>query len=139
MHRDPVDTVASGASLNFTLWRLYADSVDPKEVGRQWLERMSWANARAEAARRRDPRLESRIVDVPYRSAVGDPLGEIERIEEAFGMPRLPDARRAMADWLARPRDDQASAHRYSPERFGLDDRTIRDAFADCPSRFDVS
>ena len=49
------ETVPSGASLNFTLWSLYADAADPVEVGRQWLERMAWATRRGLTARTRLP------------------------------------------------------------------------------------
>jgi len=38
MHRSPLETIPSGASLNYTLWSLYADDVDPARVGRQWLQ-----------------------------------------------------------------------------------------------------
>ena len=51
MHRDPRITIASGASLNTTLWRMHADNVDPHRVGAQWLERMGGTNDRAMAAR----------------------------------------------------------------------------------------
>ena len=51
MHRDPRETVPSGASLNTTLWRMHADDVDPTEVGRQWLDRMGFTNDRPLAVR----------------------------------------------------------------------------------------
>ncbi len=54
-HRDPVDVIPSGASLNTTLWRTHCDDVDPHEVGRQWIERMGWTCDRAMAARARIP------------------------------------------------------------------------------------
>ena len=54
-HRDPVDVIPSGASLNTTLWRTHCDDVDPHEVGRQWIERMGWACDRAMAVAGPDP------------------------------------------------------------------------------------
>ena len=54
-HRDPVDVIPSGASLNTTLWRTHCDDVDPHEVGRQWIERMGWSCDRAMAAREPHP------------------------------------------------------------------------------------
>ncbi len=47
MHRDPADTIPSGASLNTTLWRMHADDVDPHRVGAQWIERMAWTNSQS--------------------------------------------------------------------------------------------
>ena len=40
LHRDPRETIASGASLNTVLHRLHSDDVDPHRIGREWLERM---------------------------------------------------------------------------------------------------
>ena len=51
MHRSPLETIPSGASLNCTLWRMYADVVDPTEVGRQWLQRTAWTTRRSLAVR----------------------------------------------------------------------------------------
>ncbi len=51
MHRDPRDTIPSGASLNATLHAMHADRVDRHRVGAEWLERMGWTNDRAMATR----------------------------------------------------------------------------------------
>ncbi|MFP8880016.1 MAG: sulfotransferase [Myxococcota bacterium] len=74
IHRSPLAAIPSGANLNLTLWRMYADDVDPKRVGHQWLERMAWATCRGLAARDRMPDASLRFSDVWYRDAVRDPL-----------------------------------------------------------------
>ena len=51
LHRDPVDTIPSGASLNATLHAMHADTVDLHRVGAEWIERMGWTNDRALATR----------------------------------------------------------------------------------------
>ena len=51
MHRDPRETIPSGASLNATLHAMHADGVDRDRVGAEWLQRMGWTNDRAMAAR----------------------------------------------------------------------------------------
>jgi hypothetical protein len=135
-HRDPVEAVASGASLNATLWRMYSDEVDPHEVGRQWLERTAWAARRALDARARRSDEAERFVDVDYRRLVADPLGEAERILTALDMPVPNEARAAMSDWLSRDATEARPRHRYAPEDFGLGAESIRDAFADDIDRF---
>jgi hypothetical protein len=136
MHRSPLETIPSGASLNLTLWRLYADEVDPCEVGRQWLERMAWAARRCLEARSCIPDEAARFTDVGYRDAVARPLSEVARIYGAIGVPLLPEARRAMESWLGDNVQGDRPAHRYSVEEFGLSETAIRRAFAAYIDRF---
>jgi hypothetical protein len=136
MHRSPLETIPSGASLNCTLWRIYSDEVDPAEVGRQWLERMVWATRRGLAARDRMPDAAKRFTDVWYRDAVSDPLAEVARIYRAIGLDFAPEARAAMEGWLAEQARAPRPAHRYSAAQFGLDEAEIREAFADYGERF---
>jgi hypothetical protein len=136
MHRSPLETIPSGASLNFTLWRMYADDVDAKEVGRQWLERMAWATRRGLAVRNRIPDAAGRFTDVWYRDTVSDPLAQMERIYAAIGDTLLPVARSAMKRWLVGDAREKRAAHRYCAGRFGLSDAGIREAFADYMERF---
>jgi hypothetical protein len=136
MHRGPLEAVPSGASLNYTLWKMYADEVDPTEVGRQWLERMAWSTRRSLAIRDRMPDAAERFIDVWYRDAVSDPLAQVERIYDAVGFELIPAARSAMESWLAADTRDEYPVHRYSAEQFGLSDAGIREAFAEYMARF---
>ena len=136
MHRDPVQTIPSGASLNTTLWRMHATDVDPQEVGRQWIRRMSWTNRRAMAARDRIPDASSRFTDVGFREAVSDPIAQIERIYRRAGIELTDDARAAMSAWLAKHAEEKLGTHRYTAAQFGLTDEQIRAEFADYIARF---
>jgi hypothetical protein len=136
MHRSPLETIPSGASLNYTLWSLYADDVDPARVGRQWLERMAWATQRGLSARDRMPDTARRFTDVWFHDAVSDPLAQVERIYDAIGMALEPETRKAMQRWLAADAREARPAHRYSAERFGLSEAGIREAFADYMNRY---
>jgi hypothetical protein len=136
MHRSPLATIPSGASLNATLWRMYSDHVEPTEVGREWLERMAWATRRALAARDGLPDAGERFTDLGYRDTVSDPLAQVERIQAAIGVELIPKARSAMERWLAAEARQKRPAHRYSAERFGLTDAAIREVFADYMKRY---
>lgn len=134
-HRDPVDVIPSGASLNATLWRTHCGSADPHEVGRQWLERMGWACDRAVAARDRIPA--GTVSDVAFAEAMADPIGTASAVLSAVGLE--PDDRSvaAMEAWTAQDAKREAlPVHRYAPEDFGLTASQIRERFADYTGRF---
>jgi hypothetical protein len=135
-HRSPLETIPSGANLNFTLWRMYTDDPDPAEVGRQWIERMAWSTRRGMAARDGMPDAGRRFTDVWFRDAVSDPIGQVERIYDAVGLELIPEARAAMKDWLAADARDRHPSYTYSVDQFGLTDAEIRETFADYIARF---
>jgi Sulfotransferase family len=134
-HRDPVDVIPSGASLNTTLWRTNCDDVDPHEVGRQWLERMGWACDRALASRERIPA--GRVTDVRFTDAVADPIGTAATVLAAVGLEPTDESVVAMETWLERDRRRETlPVHRYTAADFGLSDAQIRERFAIYDARF---
>lgn len=130
LHRTPLETVPSGASLNHTLWSLYASGVDPAKVGQQWLERMAWATRRAMAFCD-SPQARGRVAHARYRDVVAEPLREVERIGAALGLAPLAEARSAMERWLEADARSGRPPHRYAPEAFGLSEGAIREAFGE--------
>lgn len=136
LHRDPVDTIPSGASLNTTLWRMHSDVVDPRQVGRQWLERMSWANQRALDIRERIKNERQRFTDIHFRDAVSHPISQIEKIYLALGQSLSDQARVSMTDWLLEDADDKLPKHSYQAEDFGLTDALIERRFHAYKQRF---
>ncbi|MEO8605053.1 MAG: sulfotransferase [bacterium] len=136
VHRDPLATIPSGASLNATLWRMSASAVDAHEVGRQWIRRMCWTNRRAMAARDRMADESSRFTDVQFRQAVADPLAQIAGIYQRVGLELTDEARRAMVAWRSRDAAEKLDKHTYTAEQFGLTGEQIRREFADYTARF---
>jgi hypothetical protein len=135
MHRDPRETVPSGASLNATLHAMHSDRVDRHRVGAEWLQRMGWTNDRAMATRASWADDPARCTDVEFTDAVGDPIGQVARVYEAIGVPLTADAESAMRRWLAdRPRELARPA--YSAADFGLSDGQLDERFAAYNSRF---
>ena len=134
-HRDPVDVIPSGASLNATLWRTHCGTADPHEVGRQWLERMGWACDRAVAARDRIPA--GTVSDVAFAEAMADPIGTASAVLSAVGLEPTDRSVAAMEAWTVRDAKREAlPVHRYAPEDFGLTASQIRERFADYTGRF---
>jgi hypothetical protein len=126
MHRDPGTTIASGASLNATLHAMHADSVDLRQVGAEWLQRMGWTNDRAMAVREG---WANGVTDIGYQDAVADPIGQVARVYDAVGVPLTVEAESAMRRWLdERPRE--AARPAYGLENYGLRPAQVDERFA---------
>lgn len=136
LHRDPVASIGSGASLNATLHAMHSDSVDLHRVGQEWIERTGWTNDRALATRARwDAEAPGLVTDVGFEDAVADPIGSAARVYAAIGLELDATAEASMRDWLARrPREEGRPD--YRPETYGLSAGRIRERFADYENRF---
>ena len=135
MHRDPRETIPSGASLNATLHAMHTDRVDRQRVGAEWLQRMSWTNDRALAARNAWTDETARCTDIEFTDAVADPIGQAARVYDAVDLPLTADAESAMRRWLAeRPRDPARPP--YAANDFGLTEDQIDERFAAYNDRF---
>lgn len=135
MHRDPRETIPSGASLNATLHAMHADQVDRYRVGAQWLQRMGWTNDRAMATRAGwtdDARL---CTDVAFTDAVADPIGQAARVYDAIGVPLSAGAESAMRRWLVQ-RPKETARPCYAATDFGLSYPQIDERFATYNARF---
>lgn len=136
LHRDPVASIGSGASLNATLHAMHSDTVDLHRVGAEWIERMGWTNDRALATRAAwatsDPGL---VTDLAFEDAVTDPIGQVSKVYAAIGVDLDAPAEAAMRDWLAR-RPREAGRPDYRPETYGLSEAQIRERFAEYERRF---
>jgi hypothetical protein len=137
LHRDPLETIPSGASLNSTLHAMHADVVDTHRIGRQWLARMGWTNDRAMATRDRWEAAEDahRVTDLQFENAVTDPIGSMATVYDATGMTLTAETEAAMRDWLAR-RPRETGRPDYSAATYGLDEAMIRERFAEYEGRF---
>ena len=135
MHRDPRQTIPSGAGLNATLHAMHSDQVDTTRVGEQWLQRMGWTNDRAMTVRQSWPDEASRCTDIEFADAVADPIDHVARVYEAIGMPLTATAESAMRRWLAeRPREPARAPYRAGD--FGLSDEQITERFTAYQKRF---
>jgi hypothetical protein len=135
MHRDPRETIPSGASLNATLHAMHSDRVDRDRVGAEWLERMGWTNDRAMATRAGWEDDATTCTDVDFADAVADPIGQVARVYDAIGVDLTADVEAAMRRWLLeRPREPGRPP--YAAADFGLSDARIDERFAGYNSRF---
>ena len=139
MHRDPRDTIASGASLNATLHGMHADRVDVGRVGARWLQRMGWTNDRAMATRdawAAETGAAARVTDIAFDDAVADPIGQVARVYDAIGLPLTAEAEDAMRRWLKdRPRETARPP--YDLVDFGLRPEQVDERFMVYNKRFE--
>jgi len=138
LHRDIVETIASGASLFAVFRSTYSDAVDPHDVGRfqadqtaLWLDRvLAFRESEAERAGA------ARFVDLDYRALVADPIGAARRIYAAAGMALGPEVIAAFERHRAADRQHGRGRHRYDAAQFGLDAGVLRERFARYEERF---
>ena len=126
MHRDPVKSVSSWASLNQAFRGIYMKSVDPKDVGIQVLNRLS-SDMRDYLEQRKKCNPE-RFFDLQYSDLVKDPLASLQRIYRHFSLVLGDDALVRMEKYLAEERQSK-TLHRYTPHDFGLSVLQIRQSF----------
>ncbi len=133
-HRDPVVTVGSFCSMVAHGRGVMSDVVDPKEIGRDWLEKVGRMMDRALASR--DARGDRGVIDVQYADLMRDPLGEIARIRAAASLEPDAAADAAVAAALASMPKDRHGSHSYDLADFGLTSTMVADRFAAYRERF---
>jgi len=133
-HRDPLETIPSVASMYRALWTLSADNVDPYEVGRQCLQRWSWALTRCMRSRELLPK--DRFLDVWYRDVQTDPIAQVRRIYEFVGREFTPEVEGSMTRWAAEHGREKRPAHQYTLEEFGYTPEAIKTAFSEYRTHF---
>lgn len=136
MHRDPRESIVSGASLNATLWQMHQDSVDAREVGKQWLRRMAWTNHRAMQFRDQRAGTDTGVTDVVFKDALKDPLVQMRSIYAQAGVEFTADAESAMRKWLQQDSHSNLPRHAYTAEDFGLTEALIEEQFDSYTRRF---
>ncbi|NWK96065.1 sulfotransferase [Sphingobium lactosutens] len=132
-HRDPLQTVPSYVSMQAALYKLSATVAD-SEVGAFWLPRLTEWMRMFEAARARIG--EHRFIDIDYREVGRDPMAQAQRVLSRIGIPVDNRLEAALSEFLAGNKREQRPMHDYAPERFGLDEETIRHAFASYRERY---
>jgi hypothetical protein len=133
-HRDPLEAVASYASLVYALRRAYSDRVAADVVGGHALERTATAMARVLDVR--DGDATTRCIDVAYSALARDPVAAVARVYGELGRTLAPDVEEAMERWVSANPRGRHGRHHYDLARFGLTDADVRRAFSPYLSRF---
>jgi len=128
-HRDPVTVVASLASMSAALQRAFTDRVEPRDIGREVLQRWTSGLERSMQLRQSGRLPADRFVDVHYADLTRDPMATVRRIYTQFGLALSPTAEARMSRFLADNPQDKHGPHRYALENFGLDGESLARRF----------
>ncbi|MFI5838769.1 sulfotransferase family protein [Catenuloplanes sp. NPDC051500] len=126
-HRDPAAALASWCSFCEATLRMHNRHVDLAEIGRTWLDFWTRAASAAEEVRRHAT---ADFVDVGYEALAADPAGATAAIWDRIGRPLTGDERAALTVFAGRDRRRSPGTHRYTLERYGLDEAVVRAAFS---------
>jgi hypothetical protein len=137
LHRDPIRTVPSSASLSVTA---RPDSLSHADFDGYWGP--LWVDVLGTMVDRlveyRDRAGDASFLDVQYRDFVTDPVGTVRTIYAHWGDELSPDAAAGMQQHLASHPQGKHGAHAYTLADFGLDERAVRKRFAPYCERFAV-
>ena len=137
LHRDPVRTVASSASLSVTARPDSLSTTAPQRYwGPMWVDVLGTMVDRL--VDHRDRCGDARFLDLQYRELAGDPVGAVARIYEHFDETLSPEAEALMQAHLAAHPKGKHGAHRYTLADFGLEEAAVRDRFSAYTERFAV-
>ena len=126
LHRDPVQLVASGASLAWNQMVIQSDHVDPAWVGQEWLHKTEFRLDVTAAVRREIPLRHQ--LDMSFEEVNRDWRLAIVRVYQFLERDLTPAVMTAMEAYVRRAAADHGYArHRYSLEHFGLCPGEVRE------------
>jgi len=135
-HREPMEVMASLASLVCHLRGAFSHNIDPPLFAARELSFWSRTLVMGMAARDRT-QAPGRFFDLRFVDFMADTLGSIEAIYQHFGLTLETPVRQRMETYLHQnPSDRHGRRHRYRLEDFGLDRERDGAVFEDYRSRF---
>lgn len=130
LHRDIVETVASGASLFAVFRSTFSDEVDAADVGRCQADQTELWFRRAAAFRADQASKVASFVDLRYEDLVRDPAAAMGAVYAAADLALPPDPAGFVAAYHAAHPRHAHGPHRYTAADFGLDEHELRERFA---------
>jgi len=129
LHRDPVELVASGASLAWNQMVIQSDDVDPGWVGREWLHKTEYRLNITKAVRRHIPARNQ--FDLGFEEVNQDWRCVIARVYQFLGRELTVETLAAMEAYVRRAAAEHGySRHRYSLQQFGLCPSDVQERLA---------
>ncbi|MEU6860184.1 sulfotransferase [Glycomyces sp. NPDC046736] len=126
-HRDPQTVMGSWCSLVETGTALCNRRYDLHQIGRQWLDTLSWMVEQGRLARLNIPK--DRMIDISYHQLTADPYGQLPQIFKRLDLDWTVREEGNLETVLARP--GMRRNHEYTLSRYGLDADMVDAAFGD--------
>lgn len=130
-HRDPQLVVPSINSMNRVVMGMYAGDyshIDAGTIGRAVMDWYAMSLERGLAEREKLP--PELFVDCSQREFVDDPMGVVEKVYNAFGLPLTRESRAAMQAHIDANPKGKHGKHEYNLAEFGLTRDMIEKRFA---------
>jgi hypothetical protein len=137
-HRDPVQIIASLASLVAMLRRLASDETSVPEAATEFADYVLGGLDRSVQAREDGTVPPDRIIDIQFRSFMSDPFGTIRGVYAWLGLELTEDTEQRMRTFLADNPRDKHGSHHYTFADTGLDEGELRDRARRYQEHFDV-
>jgi hypothetical protein len=126
--RDPRQSVASTCSMYTVIGQASFERDRTGRFGRRLAESLAGALTRGMQVAAEEP---DRVRVVRYEDLVADPIGTLEGIHAAFGLPVSATFERAARAWLAANPQGRHGVHTYDLATYGLDEETVLRLFGD--------
>lgn len=136
-HRDPVQVTASLATMIAYGMRLGCGAVDPKAVGRYWLERVAAMLQASVTDRTAVP--EHQVADVFFDDFMADEIGTVQRIYGFAGQRFDEDTREGIECYRADHQRGRLGRIDYRLEPLGINPQECREALRFYSERFGLS
>jgi hypothetical protein len=133
-HRDPTTVMSSLCSMVESLYSIHLKrgAVDPKEIGRTWLQELAagMEQCRQIRAASMEP---GRFIDVKYHRLTGSPHSAVPELFRQLDLPWGPDDEARLEEQLTRTGQgggrDGVRRHEHSLLGYGIDPSEVDDAF----------
>lgn len=136
-HRAPETIVASGCSFSEILKRPFSDSVDPLDIGREWLFQLETYTNTFETARASLEQLyPQQFIDIHYEEFVRDPWPAMEKIYAHIPQEMSADARASIQHWIDSNPKGKRGSHEYRLEQYGLDSSDVERVFGEYKHKY---
>lgn len=129
LHRNPSEVIPSMASLSLSLRAMASKRHDPHELGHDVAGLWHKGLMAVMAARAKDAALNTRFLDIPYRSFITDPLAKLETISNFIDIPFTIGYTNTVQSYLDKHRQHRHGVHKYDLAQFGLTTQTINDMY----------
>ena len=120
-HRDPLKVLSSVTSLLVVLRSLWSGDVDSHEIGRECSEWHRIGYERAVDLRSSGAIAPEQVIDVAFRDFVADPVAQVRRVYEHFGLTLEDRVAADMRAYVAANPSDRDGKHEHRFEHTGLD------------------
>jgi hypothetical protein len=137
-HRDPGVVVPSVVSFTGYMRASATPDFDAPRFGREWAMLEELVLHRGLAFRDQLTDADERVIDVHYHELMADPVGTVEAICKAFGIPFSEPSRKAVTGFVDDHPKTKHGVHSYKAEDFGLDPERLRERFGFYMDRFGV-